>query len=112
MNKFRNLFQNHKAIILVSLGLALSTGVAGYAIVSKIALEKQFQQQTSEAKETHDKILAMSNTIGDLQSKLDGTLKDIQRLQSEVDTERSKIAAFAKQAASCDKIKKRLRIKE
>lgn len=112
MNNFKYLCQKHKSIILVSLGFALSVGVAGYAIFSKMALEKQFQQQTSETKETHDKILAMSNTIGDLQSKLDGTLKDIQRLQSEVDTERSKIAAFAKQAASCDKIKKQLRIKE
>lgn len=51
-------------------------------------------------------------TIGKMEVEKSEAAKEILRLQSEEGDSKSKIEAFAKQAASCDRIKKRLRIKE
>lgn len=112
MNKFKYIYKNYKALILVSLALVLSVGIGGYAIFSKMALEKQFQQQTIEVKGTKGKLLVLSETIGELQTEKEKTEKDMSRIQSENDAYQSEIAAFAKQAAACDTIKKQLHIKE
>ena len=79
---------------------------------SKMALEKQFQQQTVDVKETKEKLLVASKTMGELQTEREKTAKDMLRIQSENDAFQSEIAAFAKQAAACDTLKKQLHIKE
>ena len=94
----------------MALGVCLSLGIAGYATYSKMALEKKFEEKTIDAKATQVKLIAMTNTLGEMQSKNADSLKEISLLQAEASGSKSDVAAFAKQATSCDKVKKQLRI--
>lgn len=112
MNNFKFYFQKNKAIIFLALGLALSSGIAGYEIFTKLKLEEQFQQQTNEIKDAKENVVALNKKIDGLQPKLLDAENDVLRLQKENSTLQSEIEAFAKQAAACNAIKKRLHIKE
>ena len=90
--------------------VCLAVGIAGYATYSRIVLEKRFEEQTIDAKATQVKLIAMINTLGETQAKNAEASKEISRLQAEASGSKSDVAAFAKQAASCDKVKKQLHL--
>ena len=112
MKKIKYFILNNKAIILVSLGLAISIGISGYTIFRKIALEKQVEQLIFDAKAADGKISLLTNKSKDFENQTKERTKEISDLKSTLKDSDSKVEAFAKQAASCEKIKRRLHIKE
>lgn len=106
MNNIKYFIKNNKTIIIVSLGFAISTAISGYSILNKMALDEQIQKLIYDAKVKDEE---KSNLINFEKQNIVNSNKIID-LELSLKDSNAKIEAFAKQASSCEKIKKRLSI--
>jgi hypothetical protein len=109
MNKFKFHAKRHALSAILAVCLLAVGGIAGAALNKK---NQEIENGKSDLTKANEKIVAMSNDLGAAKSEAEMATKDLADLKEKMTNQAEDLAAFAKQAAACESVKKKLNIKK
>lgn len=97
--------------ISLALGAMLAATLAGgfFLVQQKNAV---IESTKSELQKGAEQITALTNDMGTLKTEAEMAKKDLEEMKSKHQNLSEDLAAFAKQAAACEDIKKKLNVKK
>lgn len=109
MNKAQILIKRHGISLALGALLVASLGVSYFLVQQKTAA---LETAKAELQKSADQVTALSNDIGTFKTEAEMAKKDLEELKTKNQTQAEDLAAFAKQAAACEDIKKKLNVKK
>ena len=109
MNKFKFYAKRHALSSILALCLLAVGGIAVAALNKKT---QEIEDTRADLTKANEKIVAMSNDLGAAKSEAEMATKDLADLKEKMTNQAEDLAAFAKQAAACESVKKKLNIKK
>ena len=109
MEKTQLIIKRH-GISLALCALLVASLAVGYLLIQ----EKSSSLETTKAElqKSAAQITALSNDIGTLKTETEMAKKELEELKTKHQDQSEDLAAFAKQAAACEDIRKKLSIKK
>jgi hypothetical protein len=84
--------------------------VAIFAFVLVQAAQQAKEQIEDQLKAANEKIAAITKELGDAKTETQYATKELAEASSKTKQNNDNLAAFAKQAAACEKVKKQLKV--
>ncbi len=108
MNKLKILAKRHGFAMVLALCLIAVGGIAATSIDRK---NQEIESTKADLGKANEKIVAMANDLGAAKSEAEIATKDLAELKAKMTDRAEDLAAFAKQAAACESVKKKFNIK-
>lgn len=109
MNKAQIFIKRHGASLALCVLLAASIGGSYLLMQQKSA---KLETMKAELQKGAEQITALTNDIGTLKTESEMAKKELEEFKVKHQNQSEDLAAFAKQAAACEDIKKKLNIKK
>lgn len=109
MNNFKIFAKRHGIALALVLCLIAVGGIAATSIKQK---DQEIETTKADLTKANEKIAAMANDLGAAKAEAEMATKELADLKTKMADRAEDLAAFAKQAAACELVKKKLNIKK
>jgi prefoldin subunit 5 len=109
MNKAQIFIKRHGTTLALCALLVASLGGGYFLIQQKNAT---LETMKAELQKGTEQITALTNDIGTLKTEAEMAKKELEEFKAQHQNQSEDLAAFAKQAAACEDIKKKLNVKK
>lgn len=109
MKNLKLFAKRHGVFLVMTLCLIAVGGIAASSLIRK---NQEIENVKVDLTKANEKISAMVNDLGAAKAEAEMAKRDLEDMKAKMTDRAEDLAAFAKQAAACEAVKKKLNIKK